>query len=791
MTKKRFAKPLSAAPKSTFSKANLALNIFATIASAAWIGLVVYFFFGVDYFHAIRTLPPADILSLLTGLCIPLIFIWMIVLFLDRRASFRTEAEALRSYIKEVTFPDHEIVLYQENISEILAQQLIEFRKIFEKMVEGSLVIKEDLKERTKEVARLLKTFETTTKISIREIATDTKALIETSKIATENAKDTSEVLRWQITSLASASEQSIQAVDAIKGQLSADTEALITMTKTLSQHNAALDKTKNALFEQSASLEKTMLSAAELSDTMTDYAKELRAVSNDLTETFRSQGAVIDKETEKALTRIAMVQKEMSTKGDLILKQSATSQENMSRWIEQLSLISKEASSKISSFDTAFKAAAEELKKSVQPFSSAVSSLREDTSSLTADLNQIIRTTQMEGDTFKEHVDKIVKQVENLHGLMQKQNEEIEISSTLLESHAEHAEVYLKKQTNTLKAMKSDLTDIDAHLEKQSDAMDVISDNFTKNSSSISALVQLSREKIGDLSKIMDQTMHSVEKEAKISLKNIDKDTTETLNSVTQSLKSQANTFKELEDTVYVNVENMGQLISELSKTFEKLIETSLKKLSAGSQGLRETFAHVSDRSEEAVEVLSDLKKQSTEAIVKLGSLTDMVKDHVKGMEKSESTLVKKLEKQIADLEVANKHADSLIAQIKTETPEKALKIAENLTQSLEETAVDLYKLIDTKEEKDLWKKYYAGDTTAFMKYLLKMLTKKQVKDLRTLFETDGEKRAKAQLFMKDFEKMLKNFSKSEHKAMIENTIYTSDTGKLYWILKAILQDV
>lgn len=791
MTQKRFAKPLSSAPKPASSATNVFLNIFAVLASGAWIFFVFYFFFGLDYLKTIRHLPPADILSLLSGLCIPLLFIWMVVLFIDRRTTFRNEAAALRHYIKEVTFPDKEIVLYQKNISETLAEQLTEFRRTFQQMVEGSLIIKEDLKERTKEVARLLKTFETTTKISIREIATDVKSLIETSQTATQNAKDTSEVLRWQITSLASASEQSIQAVGSIKGQLKADTDVLLSMTKTLIQQNAVLDKTKNALFQQSASLEKTMLSAAELSDTMTNYAKELRAVSNDLIDTFRSEGAVIDKETEKALTRIAMVQKEMSTKGDLILKQSATSEENLSRWISQLAAISKDAGQKISAFDEAFRTSAESLKKSALPFQTAVTALREDTTSLTADLNQVLRTTKMEGDTFKEHVEKIVSRVDTLHTLMQKQNEELEISSTLLDTHADQAEVYLKKQSNMLKTMKSDLTDIDTHLGSQTQQMDKLSEHFGRSSSSVSALAELAREKVGDLGKALDGALRAVEKDTRSSLQSIDKEATQTLTSITKGLKTQAGTFKELEDTVYVNVENMGQLISELSKTFEKLIDTSLKKLSAGSQGLRETFTHVEERSEEAAEVLSDLKKQSSEAILKLGTLTDAVKSHVRDMSQSEDKLLQKLNKQSDELLEANKHADKVLTQLKTETSSKALKQAENLIQSLEETSVDLYKLIDTKEEKELWKKYYGGDTTAFMKHLLKALTKKQVKELRGLFEADGEKRSKAQMFLHDFERMLKHFEKDDHKSMIENTISTSDTGKLYWILKAVLQDV
>lgn len=101
---------------------------------------------------------------------------------------------------------------------------------------------------------------------------------------------------------------------------------------------------------------------------------------------------------------------------------------------------------------------------------------------------------------------------------------------------------------------------------------------------------------------------------------------------------------------------------------------------------------------------------------------------------------------------------------------------------------SVDINRVFNPKEEDDLWKKFYNGDTGVFVRYLSKNITKTQVAVVRKAFAENTDFRNQINAYLSEFELLINSAKTHEHSGLLLSVITGADIGKLYYVLAKIM---
>ena len=118
----------------------------------------------------------------------------------------------------------------------------------------------------------------------------------------------------------------------------------------------------------------------------------------------------------------------------------------------------------------------------------------------------------------------------------------------------------------------------------------------------------------------------------------------------------------------------------------------------------------------------------------------------------------------------------------------EHFLKDAAGIIEKLQNVSVDINRIFNPKDEEDLWKKFYNGDSGVFIRYLSKNMTKQQITAIRSEFEKNNEFRGLISSYLSEFEVLISAAKSQEHSGVLLSVISGADIGKLYYILAKAL---
>ena len=102
-----------------------------------------------------------------------------------------------------------------------------------------------------------------------------------------------------------------------------------------------------------------------------------------------------------------------------------------------------------------------------------------------------------------------------------------------------------------------------------------------------------------------------------------------------------------------------------------------------------------------------------------------------------------------------------------------------------LSQFSIDITHIFAPKAEEALWKKYYAGDVSAFMRYLLTALSKEKRDKLKNLYQSDSSYRVAVTRYLAEFDAFSAKTQSNEKKEMLLPLLVGSDAGRLYMLLK------
>ena len=112
-------------------------------------------------------------------------------------------------------------------------------------------------------------------------------------------------------------------------------------------------------------------------------------------------------------------------------------------------------------------------------------------------------------------------------------------------------------------------------------------------------------------------------------------------------------------------------------------------------------------------------------------------------------------------------------------------LKAAAFVTDSLNSLAIDLARLLDRNTGDDLWQRYAKGERGVFARRLVRG---NETDKIRERYESDGEFRKFADVYLREFDGLLARAREVEHEDLLSTAFLTADVGKLYLLLREAL---
>ena len=285
-----------------------------------------------------------------------------------------------------------------------------------------------------------------------------------------------------------------------------------------------------------------------------------------------------------------------------------------------------------------------------------------------------------------------------------------------------------------------------------------------------------------------------------------ISEDTKKLVDCFNTVLNDTSNKLADRANDAYDKVRSLGQDLKQLGMEMDEATKLSATHLEKSGDKLRATINEVAANAERiSNSILSsgDVFVKQSQALTALAddtagkvnqSVINLV-DAGKAFELQGQNIVKEtvrfndtinmqtktLNENVVKAEKTMKGLSTSYKDIKVDT---FLKDAAKIIASLESVSVDVNRLLNPKDEEDLWKKFYNGDTQVFIRSIAKNMSNSQIAALRKEFEKNEELRKLVNTYMKEFEILVEKSKGHEHAAALMAVISGADLGRLYYVL-------
>lgn len=254
----------------------------------------------------------------------------------------------------------------------------------------------------------------------------------------------------------------------------------------------------------------------------------------------------------------------------------------------------------------------------------------------------------------------------------------------------------------------------------------------------------------------------------------------------------------------------NLGDDLKKLSLQLEDATNLSSKYFEKSGDKLRSTIIEITANAERISNELkasgeafmaqsAQLGAETDETLNKVNAVMSSIRGSVEDFNVKGNEIVVNtgnfngiLQKQIELLDIGAKQASKDLMDIEKKYREAKvdtfLKSAAGIIEKLENLAVDINAIFNSEAQERLWKKYYEGDTDAFVRYLAKNMTRKQVIAIKEEFEKNSEFRKIVTSYMSEFENLINKARSCEKSSVLLSVISGADIGKIYYIIARAL---
>ena len=246
-----------------------------------------------------------------------------------------------------------------------------------------------------------------------------------------------------------------------------------------------------------------------------------------------------------------------------------------------------------------------------------------------------------------------------------------------------------------------------------------------------------------------------------------------ENLIKMSNDTTAQLQPLSELIEKYYAALPDLSKDSVETSERLEKIVASLTEKVNLMKAAVDESTDAVS---QSAIK-LEDLAGTSRQQMI------DLMSDYAKAVNTMQT-----LNKQMM---VAR--ASAPMDAIKTAPMESFGKISssdflaqsEKMFEKLHEQSQDLTRATGADIPDVVLKKYHAGDKTIFSKWLAKMMSAADKKQIRNMLKSDAVFRSQATQFVRSFDKIMNGAREADNADTLAATLLKTDLGQIYLALK------
>jgi hypothetical protein len=217
---------------------------------------------------------------------------------------------------------------------------------------------------------------------------------------------------------------------------------------------------------------------------------------------------------------------------------------------------------------------------------------------------------------------------------------------------------------------------------------------------------------------------------------------------------------------------------LSEQSKTNAALLIEQDEYVNKSLVGLKQIGSKI-----------SDVHKELKETGGNIGNTLTTYEEKMDGFQKSLTEYLNLLNENYGKTQ---KQYDDFNQKFKTAEIDTFMKTSSDIIAELEAISIDINGIFNQKGNDDeLWKKYYEGDHSVFVRYLSKNMTKKEIVAIREDYENKPDFRVVVDKYLDDFAGLIETARSNNRAGTLLALISGSDVGKVYYILARALGKV
>lgn len=216
------------------------------------------------------------------------------------------------------------------------------------------------------------------------------------------------------------------------------------------------------------------------------------------------------------------------------------------------------------------------------------------------------------------------------------------------------------------------------------------------------------------------------------------------------------------------------ADVMAAQSKENAELLASQDEFLNKTMGGLKQISANIAELNAGLNKTGGDIGTTLTKYERKMTSFSKLLNEHLENLQLG----FEKTEQQV----------ESFNQKFKSATVDAFMRNSEDIINELETMSIDINTIFNKDKDEELWKKYYAGDRTAFARYLAKNMTKKQISAIQKDYEEKSEFRILVDKYIDDFNTLVTTARESERAGTFLALISGSDIGKVYYILARAL---
>lgn len=376
----------------------------------------------------------------------------------------------------------------------------------------------------------------------------------------------------------------------------------------------------------------------------------------------------------------------------------------------------------------------------------------------LTAQMNTLTNTANVVGGQVRLAESSIEKQTRKLTDVV----ESLMGSATATESSVRNISTELSGLTNKFNGeIKDFTTGVVSELKTVSGVANTTLENTRSAanafSESVKAMATGVRETLIEMN-----TAHTQLSGQSANLIKMSAETTAQLQPLSELIEKYYSALPDLSETSIATGENLEKIVASLNE-----------KLALMKSTVSESTSTIADS---AVK-LEDLADQSRQQMI------DLMSDYAKAVNTMQ-TLNKQMmvARATAPMDAISTAPSASFGRVSSQD---FLKQSERLLEKMHDQSLDLTKAIGAEIPDIVWKKYHNGDKTIFSKWLAKMLSAAEKKQIRDLLKTDAVFRSQATQFVRSFDKILSGAQQTDNSDKITATLIKTDLGQIYVALK------